>query len=164
MPQATIDRLIINSPYAEPSRYWRYERETRRFDLAEGRRPAGYVVASSSTQSFDDPGIFVEIPLVNRIRQRVRAWREAGYPGVTGITKRLLEHWTDPEEFETRRFFFCQLEAAETLIWLAEAADAEKVGYRYSLGWWGHSSACAPRWRPVRARRSSWPWSSRGTF
>ena len=128
MPQATIDRLIINSPYAEPSRYWRYERETRRFDLAEGRRPAGYVVASSSTQSFDDPGIFVEIPLVNRIRQRVRAWREAGYPGVTGITKRLLEHWTDPEEFETRRFFFCQLEAAETLIWLAEAADAEKVG------------------------------------
>ena len=128
MPQATIDRLIINSPYAEPSRYWRYERETRRFDLAEGRRPAGYVVASSSTQSFDDPGIFVEIPLVNRIRQRVQAWREAGYPGVTGITKRLLEHWTDPEEFETRRFFFCQLEAAETLIWLAEAADAEKVG------------------------------------
>ena len=128
MPQATIDRLIINSPYAEPSRYWRYERETRRFDLAEGRRPAGYVVASSSTQSFDDPGIFVEIPLVNRIRQRVQAWREAGYPGVTGITKRLLEHWTDPEEFETRRFFFCQLEAAETLIWFAEAADAEKVG------------------------------------
>ena len=128
MPQATIDRLIINSPYVEPSRYWRYERETRRFDLAEGRRPAGYVVASGNTQSFDDPGIFVEIPLVNRIRQRVQAWREAGYPGVTGITKRLLEHWTDPEEFERRRFFFCQLEAAETLIWLTEAADAEKVG------------------------------------
>ena len=128
MPQATIDRLIINSPYAESSRYWRYERERQRFDLAEGRRPAGYMVASGNTRSFDDPGIFVEIPLVNRIRKRVRAWREAGYPGVTGITKRLLEHWTDPEEFETRRFFFCQLEAAETLIWLTEAADAEKVG------------------------------------
>ena len=128
MPRTTIDRLIINSPYAEPSRYWRYERERRRFDLAEGRRPAGYVVASGNTRSFDDPGIFVEIPLVNRIRQRVQAWREAGYPGVTGITKRLLEHWTDPEEFERRRFFFCQLEAAETLIWLTEAADAEKVG------------------------------------
>ena len=128
MPQATIDRLIINSPYAEPSRYWRYERERQRFDLAKCRRPAGYVVASGNTRSFDDPGIFVEIPLVNRIRQRVRAWCAAGYPGVTGITKRLLEHWTDPEEFETRRFFFCQLEAAETLIWLTEAADAEKVG------------------------------------
>ena len=78
--------------------------------------------------SFDDPGIFVEIPLVNQIRPRVKAWREAGYPGVTGITKRLLEHWTNPEEFESRRFFFCQLEAIETLIWLAEAPAAEKVG------------------------------------
>ena len=27
-----------------------------------------------------------------------------------------------------RRFFFCQLEAIETLIWLAEAPAAEKVG------------------------------------
>jgi len=46
MPRTTIDRLIINSPYEEPARHWRYERETRTFDLAEGRRPAGYVVAS----------------------------------------------------------------------------------------------------------------------
>ena len=128
MAQATIDRLIINSPYEEPARYWKYERETRLFDLTEGRRPAGYVVASGDSRTFDDPGIFVEIPLVNRIRPRVKAWREAGYPGVTGITKRLLEHWTDPEEFETRRFFFCQLEAVETLIWLTEAPPAEKVG------------------------------------
>ena len=128
MATATIDRLIINSPYEEPARYWKYERETRLFDLTEGRRPAGYVVASGNSKAFDDPGIFVEIPLVNRIRPRVKAWREAGYPGVTGITKRLLEHWTDPEEFETRRFFFCQLEAVETLIWLAEAPAADKVG------------------------------------
>ena len=34
----------------------------------------------------------------------------------------------EPEEFETRRFFFCQLEAVETLIWLTEAPAAEKVG------------------------------------
>jgi len=128
MAQATIDRLIINSPYEQPARYWKYERETRLFDLTAGRRPAGYVVASGNSKAFDDPGIFVEIPLVNRIRPRVEAWREAGYPGVSGITKRLLEHWTDPEEFETRRFFFCQLEAVETLIWLAEAPAADKVG------------------------------------
>ena len=94
----------------------------------EGRRPAGYVVASRSSKAFDDPGIFVEIPLVNQIRPRVKAWREAGYPGVTSITKRLLEHWDDPNEFEARRFFFCQLEAIETLIWLTEAPAAERVG------------------------------------
>ena len=58
----------------------------------------------------------------------MKAWRDGGYAGVTGITRRLLEHWTNAEEFETRRFFFCQLEAVETLIWLAEATAAEKVG------------------------------------
>ncbi len=70
----------------------------------------------------------MEIPLVNRIRPRVKTWREAGYPGVTGMTKRLLAHWTDAEEFETRRFFFCQLEAVETLIWLVEAPAAAQGG------------------------------------
>lgn len=129
MERATIDRLIVNSPYDEPQRYWQYRRDTRTFNLVEGnRRPAGYVIASEGSRSFDDPGVFVEIPLVNQIRPRIQAWRKDGYPGVTGITKRLLEHWVDPEEFVTRRFFFCQLEAAETLIWLAEAPAAEKVG------------------------------------
>ena len=128
MSQATIDRLIINSPYEEPGSHWKYERETRRFDRVEGRRPAGYLVASERSRVFDDPGVFVEIALVNQIRERVKAWREAGYPGVTSVTKRLLEYWTDPEEFEARRFFFCQLEAAETLIWLTEAPAADRVG------------------------------------
>ena len=41
MAQTTIDRLIINSPYAEPARHWQYDRETRLFSLAEGRRPVG---------------------------------------------------------------------------------------------------------------------------
>jgi type III restriction enzyme len=128
MPRATIDRLIINSPYEEPARHWRYDRETRTFDLVEGRRPAGYMVASGEPKAFDDPGVFVEIPLVNQIRPRVKAWCEAGYPGVTSITKRLLDHWRDPEEFDTRRFFFCQLEAEERLTWLSEAPAAERVG------------------------------------
>ena len=128
MARTTIDQLIVNSPYEEPAEHWRYDRVTRSFDRAQGRRPAGYVVASPDSRAFDDPGVFVEIPLVNQIRPRVKAWREAGYPGVTGMTKRLLAHWTDPEEFENRRFFFCQIEAVETLIWLAEAPAAEKVG------------------------------------
>ena len=128
MEQKSIDRLIINSPYEEPTQHWSYHREKRTFSLKDGRRPAGYVIALESSKAFDDPGIFVEIPLVQHIRPRVQAWRDDGYPGVTGVTKRLLEHWTNPEEFETRRFFFCQLEAVETLIWLTEAAAAEKVG------------------------------------
>jgi type III restriction enzyme len=131
MSDGQIDRLIINSPYEEPRQYWKYERETRSFLLEEGRRPAGYVVASEGSKSFDDPGRFIEIPLVNQVRSRVKAWREHPdnpYAGVTGITKRLLEHWYDPAERELSRFFFCQLEAIETLIWLTEAPDSEKVG------------------------------------
>lgn len=129
MERKSIDRLIVNSPYEEPQRYWRYNRESRTFTLVEGeRRPAGYVIASEGSKAFDDPGVFVPIPLVNQIRPRVKAWSDAGYPGVSGITKRLLEHWTNPEDFETRRFFFCQFEAIETLIWLTEAPAAEKVG------------------------------------
>ena len=123
-----INKLIINSPYVEPQQYWEYIRDTREFVLQAGRRPAGYVVASESSKSFDDPGTFIEIDLVNTIRPRINKWRETGYPGVTGITKRLLQHWQDPEERKDRRFFFCQLEAIETLIWLTEAPEADKTG------------------------------------
>lgn len=121
------DRLIINSPYEEPSRHWLYSPETRLFSKVNGRREAGYVIASERSKSYDDPGVFVSIPLVNQIRPRVKAWREAGYPGVTGITRRLLEHWNDAEQRDLR-FFFCQLEAIETLIWLAETTAAGQTG------------------------------------
>ena len=123
-----IDKLIINSPHQEPEHHWYYDRENRDFYIKEGRRPAGYVVATPNSKAFDDPGIFVEIDIVNQIRPRVKSWRESGYPGVTGITKRLLDHWQDPEERKDKRFFFCQLEAIETLIWLTETPSSEKVG------------------------------------
>jgi len=127
--KTTIDQLIINSPYEEPQEHWRYHRETRLFTREQERRKAGYVRASESSRSFDDPGIFVELPLVNQIRPRVTAWREAGYAGASGITRRLLQHWHDTEQRDTnRRFFFCQLEAIETLIWLTEAPASERVG------------------------------------
>jgi len=132
VPQAQIDQLILNSPYDEPAEWWNTVTPAgsakRLFQREKGRRPAGYVVASLPGRGFDDPGRRVEIPLVNSIRPRVKAWREAGWPGATGVTRRLLRHWTDPETFGSRRLFFCQLEAAETLIWLTEAPAAEKVG------------------------------------
>ncbi|MCC7510005.1 MAG: DEAD/DEAH box helicase family protein, partial [Planctomycetes bacterium] len=123
-----IDQLIINSPFERPAAHWTYERETQQFKLKEGRRPAGYVVATEDSQSFDDPGIFRELEPVNRIRERVDDWRARGWPGASGISKRLLEHWVDPGEREDHRFFFCQLEAIETLIWWVEASPAEKQG------------------------------------
>src|SRR6266699_1576551 len=125
MGTKTIDQLIINAPFDEPTKYWSYDRTSRTFELKEGRRPAGYIIATPGSQTFDDPGVLVELPLVNQIRPRVKDWRERGYPGATGITKRLLEHWYDPEAWHDRRFFFCQLEAIETLLWCPEAPAAE---------------------------------------
>jgi type III restriction enzyme len=126
--QTTIDRLIINSPYEEPKYHWKYHPQTRLFSREEGRRPAGYTIASAKSKSFNDPGKFVEIPLVNQIRPRVKEWREAKYPGVSGVTKRLLEHWYNLEERQNRRFFFCQLEAIETIIWLTESPPESRTG------------------------------------
>jgi len=122
----TTDHLIINSPYEKPKQHLEYMREIRRFKLIDGRRPAGYVVASEASASFDDPGHFIELPLVNKIRDRVDKWREQGYPGITTVTKELLEHWKNPER--EMKLFFCQIEAIETLIWLVEAPKSEKLG------------------------------------
>lgn len=127
MAQNTIDRLIINSPYEEPREHWKYDPLTKLFDRVEGRRKAGYIIASPGAREYDDPGIFMELPLVNAIRPRVKAWREQGYPGTTSLTRRLLEHWWNKDERQYP-FFFCQLDALETIIWLTEAAASEKVG------------------------------------
>ena len=124
---AGIDKLIINSAYREPEHHWKYDMNGQTFVQEPGRRPAGYFIAGQGTNQYNDIGKFIELDLVNRIRPRVKAWRENGYPGVTGVTKKLLDHWND-KDARQYQFFFCQLDAMETLIWLVEAPDAEKVG------------------------------------
>jgi type III restriction enzyme len=124
----TITKLIINSPFQEPKHHWLYKRETGEFTLEDGRRPAGYYhISQRNASNREDQGEFVQIELVNKIRPRVSAWREQGYPNVTRITKDLLDYWNNAD---VRKFppFFCQLEAVETAIWLIEASDADKQG------------------------------------
>ncbi len=121
-----VDNPILNSPFEEPARWWAYEEGQP--VLKEGRRPAGYYLKARTR----GPQValleeeFVPLELINTIRERVKAWRERGYLGVTPITRQLLNHWNHPER--ERRLFFCQREAAETLIWLVEASPAEKQG------------------------------------
>ena len=123
-----IDKLIINSPHEEPSKHWAYIRESQEFELRDGRRKSGYWKATArNVANYDDPGEFVEIELVNKIRPRVAAWKKQGYPNITGVTKKLLEYWSSPDARD-RRLFWCQLEAIETAIWLTEAPDADKQG------------------------------------
>ncbi len=59
-------------------------------------------------------------PIINEIRGHVNDWRNLA-PNqwqVTAETQRLLQHWRH-HKFSGQRPFFCQIEAAETAIWLA---------------------------------------------
>jgi len=114
--------LIINSPYERPTRHWEQARDGS-LTLVEGRRPAGYEIFDIR----NDTRRTEELTLVNAIRERVDAWREAAYPGITSITRRLLEHWHD-REARQHPFYYCQLEAIETLIWRVEAAADYRQG------------------------------------
>ena len=123
-----IDRLVICSPYDMPCEHWQYNHTTGKHERAQGRRPAGYVrAAPPSSRSTGDQGEFRPLRLPNLIRARVDRWRSAGYPGITGTTRRLLTHWRDGEA-RPERLFFCQIEAIETIIWLTEADKADKAG------------------------------------
>lgn len=114
--------LIINSPYVRPEQHWT-EGRGGKLEINPERRPASYDVfdARNNTKRTET------LDLVNTIRERVDQWRVDGYPGVTIITRKLLEHWHD-REARQYPFYFCQLEAIETLIWWVEGAEAYKQG------------------------------------
>lgn len=114
--------LIINSPFEPPCQHWQQARDGTLTQVA-GRRPAGYEIFDirNNTRRMEP------LPLVNEIRARVDEWRAQDYPGITSVTRRLLEHWHD-RSARQYPFYFCQLEAIETLIWWAEAAPEFKQG------------------------------------
>ncbi len=62
-------------------------------------------------------------PLVPKIREEVNKWRANGYPGASETTNSLLNFWFNEDHKQNERFFryyFCQREAIETLIYLYE--------------------------------------------
>lgn len=115
--------LIINSPYDMPVKHWEQDRHGRVLNVIPGRRSAGYEIVDTRNNTRRS----VELELVNRIRPRVDEWRQKGYSGVTVVTRRLLEHWHD-RDARQYPFYFCQLEAIETLVWWVEAQSEFKQG------------------------------------
>ena len=124
-----MESLILNSPYRMPSRHWRYTGPLGGHEDTPGRRRASYVI--HDTRGRGNRARLtrreVELKLVNRIRPGVDQWRRDGFPGATPATRQLLSHWREERERDDRRFFFCQLEAIETLIWLAETPAGMSV-------------------------------------
>ena len=68
------------------------------------------------------------IAIVQNLRAEIRQWRESFYIGASETTFRLLKHWFErPHRMQTAagdeyefRYYFCQREAIETLIYLKE--------------------------------------------
>ncbi len=119
---STPKSLIVNSPFLSPGRHWQQARDGTLI-LAEGRRSAGYEIFDTRNNTRrTEP-----LDLVNAIRARVDAWRDADCPGITAVTRRLLDHWRDGTVRDTP-FYFCQIEAIETLIWWVEAPAEHKQG------------------------------------
>ena len=117
-----VPEPIINGPYDEPQSHWFIE-EGQPCEKREGRRPSVYYYRPPRGATGADVGSEVGTPmpmeLVNLIRERVKAWREAGYPGVTRMSEELLNWWRrDGRQFP---LFFAQREAAETVVFLTEA-------------------------------------------
>ncbi|BAU22777.1 hypothetical protein THC_0379 [Caldimicrobium thiodismutans] len=74
------------------------------YKVVEGRRPS-------------------KMLLVNKLREEVDRWRDNDYPEVTDTTRELLYFWFFNDHqvnAEPFKFWFCQREAVETLIYLFE--------------------------------------------
>jgi hypothetical protein len=120
MTSSTIDPTILEplfAPWAEPNAHRvRAEKVGDPAAIVQGRRAS-------------------PIDLVSNLRAAVREWREAFYIGASDTTIQLLNHWfgrahrqttADGEDFEFR-YYFCQREAIETLIYLKEVRRLESL-------------------------------------
>jgi len=121
---AIHNSLIINSPYKAPEQHWGGQLPDGSLPIVQSRRSASHEIFDprSNTRRIEP------LTLVNEIRKRVDSWRSAGYPGITSVTRNLLEYWSDREVNRIYPFYFCQLEAIETLIWWVEALPEYKQG------------------------------------
>lgn len=140
---------ILNSPYAIPQRHWELDADGQPTQaITESRRKSDLVTPvpkpkkqkaakGQAKMVFGGPeGLSTEdqeynpTPIINEVRGFVEAWRNLPNPEqwlVTPETARLLQHWRH-HPFQGIRPFFCQVEAVETAIWLAEVAP--KMGAR----------------------------------
>lgn len=132
----SIDNPILNTPYDQPDRYYEIGPHGPTGEVRKGRRPSESFVPIAATRKgptskggtvqesfdFDATGERREKnSLINDVRRDVAKWRRGGdYAGVTPITRKLLQHWADPDR--ENRVIFAQREAAETAIFLTEVA------------------------------------------
>lgn len=111
---------ILNTPFDLPREHWRIARD-RPPERIEGRRPAGYYYRPPGDNESGETGAgeWRPLELVNLIRERMAKWQADGRPGLTRTSAELIQYWR--RDGRRHHLFFAQLEAAESIIFLAEA-------------------------------------------
>ena len=99
MKQVVIENPILNSPYLEPSRHFRFGDEGITDDIVESRRISSYFIPIAQPKKKNPKQLSFETEWtgdrikpndeINRIRGRVAIWRKGGYVGVTKATAKL---------------------------------------------------------------------------
>lgn len=151
MSQIFFEKPILNSPYEYPAKHWELDpsgQPTQR--VIPSRRGVDFITpavpkpktrgskASQQEMVYDEAKDIAEegqqyektAQTIIAVRQKVDAWRTVENPSdwqVTPETARLLQHWRS-YPFDSIRPFFCQVEAAETAIWLTEVAPQSRGG------------------------------------
>jgi type III restriction enzyme len=151
MSEEFFSNPILNSPYEYPGRHWELDsnkQPTKK--IVESRRRVDFVTPiprpkkqkgqAEQEKLFHGLGEGAEVSgknqeyahadTINKIRTKVDLWRAVKDPNqwqVSPETARLLQHWRH-HQFQGVRPFFCQVEAAETAIWLTEVAPHSKEG------------------------------------
>src|SRR3990170_984971 len=130
MAQTVIETPILNPPYEEPRRHFRFSDEGITNEIVDARRVSSYFMPIPAPKkkakqlTFDTEWTkdrVEENKFINRIRGRVAQWRQGGYVGITKTTRQLLDYWTRTDR--ERKLFFCQIEALETAIYVTEVAN-----------------------------------------
>lgn len=138
-----VDRVVICEAFEEPDKHYQLL-SGGRSQLVSGRRPSmrfiagasgarggiGGIVGREATLFEDLSSSSEKNEVVNQLRDEIREWRKQHYPGTAIVTRRLLEWWFERDEERRalgRRFFFCQQEAIETVIYLYEVQNRRKM-------------------------------------
>ncbi|NCO84321.1 MAG: DEAD/DEAH box helicase family protein [Nitrospirae bacterium] len=130
MKQVVIENPILNTPYKEPERHFKFTEEGITNEIIEERRISSYFMPiakpkkkgkqlSLDTEWTEDR--IEENKEINQIRDRIALWRKKDYYGITKTTRFLLNYWNNPER--EKKLFFCQIEALETIIYITEVAN-----------------------------------------
>ena len=134
-PIDTLSNPILNGPYDPPAKHFVMGPNGPTGEVEIGRRPSESFIPIAASKKARDGSVQEAFEfegtserrernsLINDLRRDVDLWRAYGYNRVTPTTRKLLQHWAD--ETKENRVLFCQREAAETAIFLAEVAGRD---------------------------------------